>query len=361
MRISKKAKNTILLLLFTFALPAYADKADRIQEEIAELKKDQRAKNTELSKAKAELAQAEAEVRAKKPDAEANRDKAKLKVDVLESAILSLKDEVKDLQKKLDREEEAKTRAENCVECKKGAAAPHKGKNGWENFAEIVKAVTPLGLGAMNTYGSVKAMNQQSSDYQLYANTMSANGLPFAQNTNSYANFFGMNMNGSSMGGMGSMGGFNMMGMSGMGGMGYNNFYGLNGMNGGYVGYGGYGGNSAYGNYGSSAYAGYGGYGNYGASNYGYNAFTGGNAYNGYNSSYYSAQQRQQAQYSISSSDTQAATVGLNEAQQRYYQALGLTYGTSYNSGYYGSGTYSPTNYYQYNNGTTNTASGYRQ
>lgn len=384
----------MILLLVFFAAPqtAEADKAERLQEEISELQRDIRAKTTELTKAKAEISKA---------TTEPLKAEAKQKVEMLTAELAALKDDLRQLRTKADREEEARVKKENCVECNKPGEAKHKGKNGWDGFADIVKAATPLGLGAMNLYGGIKAMNQQSSDYQLYANTMSANGLPFSQNTNSYSgmmsSFMGMNgmsgfgsmgMNGQSsfggmnMGGMNMMGGMNsfqsMGGLNMLGGMGYGNMMGgynpYASMMGSYNPYGGmmssynpyaatmssynpYGAMAGYGTA-MSAYNPYGaqtsynpyasGYGNYsGYSNgSGFNGYSSVNPWSsnvssGYNSSLYGSQYRTQQQYSITSADAQLAAQSLSEAQQRYNQALGTTYNTgSYNYGTYNTGTY---------------------
>lgn len=147
--------------------------------------------------------------------------------------------DTKSAKKKLDRAQDQAEQAdkkgppgsENCVECNK-EKEKYNSKSGWESFADVVKAATPLGLGAMNLYGGVKAMNLQSSDYQTYANSMSAAGLPFSQNTNGYGGILGsmvgsnnmlsmlgmMNSGSGSatMGGMSGMSGTGMTGMSGM-------------------------------------------------------------------------------------------------------------------------------------------------
>ncbi|MGZ3651272.1 MAG: hypothetical protein ACXWSC_08850, partial [Bdellovibrionota bacterium] len=182
------------------------------------------------------------------------------------------KQETKAAKRKLDRAQELAENADNpdkkgppgsgdCVECNK-AKDKYKGKSGWESFADIIKAATPLGLGAMNLYGGVKAMNLESSDYQTYASSMSAAGLPFSQNTNGYGGIMGSMMGGNNMlsmlsmmnsgsgsmgggmsgmgGGMsGSIGGFGMSsGMGGMSGMsgGYGMMGGMSGMQGGFSG-----------------------------------------------------------------------------------------------------------------------------
>lgn len=80
---------------------------------------------------------------------------------------------------------------EDCVDCAAKKAAPNTGKSGWEVFADVLKAATPLGLGGMNTWLGYKGMKMGQQDYQLYANSMMAQGLPIQPNSNSYGGILG--------------------------------------------------------------------------------------------------------------------------------------------------------------------------
>lgn len=375
---------TLLLLLISLFCPppAFAGKSERLQEELDDAKRDLRTRSAEVTKARGELARAESELSVAKSrleenrrrfpdelklspedlskreelrsalaDALAKRDELKLRIDLLLGEADALKAESRRLEKQIDRAEELAARGSECVDCQKAKKPGQDQRSGWDGFANVVKAITPLGLGAMSLYGSVKAMDQQSADYQLYANTMAQNGLPFAQNQASYANLLGgMNMFG--MGGTSGMFGMNgMYGLGGMYGMGANNMfagYGYGNMMGGFNLYGNSLGSS---NFGYNSYA----YPSVGFTSYGYGGYNTYNAWSGNTGAYgadaYGAYLRQQQQGTISATDAQTAGYAYQEAYRRYQQAIGS--GGSYYNGYYNGGSYySPAVYSPSVNGT---------
>jgi hypothetical protein len=113
--------------------------------------------------------------------------------------------------------------------CPGKKASPNTGKSGWEVFADVLKAATPLGLGGMNTWLGYKGMKMSQQDYQLYANSMIAQGLPIQPNSNAYGGILGsvtganamlsMFMNGWGAGAGNMYGGPFMGGGIGIGGM----------------------------------------------------------------------------------------------------------------------------------------------
>jgi hypothetical protein len=168
------------------------------------------------------------------------RDQKKLRDDLKSSWDTSKSDD--EYNTKRDEYEERIKRIEKRVvsdDCPSGncdtkKAAPNQ-KSGWENFADILKAATPLGLGAMGLYGAYKGAQFQSNDYRYYNANNTLLGLPSAP-PNGYGGMFGAAlgpalmatafMNGSGGGGM--FGG--PMGMGFGGGMGFGLGGGLFGM-----------------------------------------------------------------------------------------------------------------------------------
>ncbi len=425
----------LLIFLLLPSTVAFAEKVDRLQDELEDSRKDLRSKTAEISRARSELAKAESELTQAKArleagkrrfpdpakiteeenrkleelrghvmDAQVVRDEARAKLDIVSGEADALKEETKRIQRRIDKAEDAEARAKDCVDCgSKGAQPKHQVKSGWDGVANVIKAVTPLGVGAMGLYGGIKAMDKQSSDYQLYANTMAQNGLPFAQNSNSYSgimsSFFGssmmssMMMSGSGgnflgMGGMNGMsgfgfggfgsgygGGFGMMGgMNLLGGLGYGNMMGgfnpyasmlgsynpygsaLSSMNpyaammGSYNPYGammGYGSAlSAYNPYAGSMNA----YGSYGYNPYGYNSYAYGQG-SGYGNYSYNPWSSNTASYNSSIYSAQLRQQQQSSIYSTDLQVAGAGYQESlmryqqalqgsYGGGYYGSGYY---------------------
>jgi hypothetical protein len=158
--------------------------------------------------------------------------------------------------------------------CSGRRVAPNTGKGGWEVFADVLKAATPLGIAGMNTWLGYKGMKMSQNDpnYQLYANGMLANGLPIQPpGGNGFGGIIGsvtgansmlsMFMNGWGSGGGNMYGGPYMGGGMGMGG----GYYPGMGMGGGYSPYGMYGmGSFAAGSAFVSGFAAGGGYSPYG-------------------------------------------------------------------------------------------------
>lgn len=138
----------------------------------------------EVARARAQVNEAEDELRARREERSALKGEVERKEDEIDRAAA-----------KQEREEKEAKRADcpdgNCNGGKKGPANQNPAeKNEWQTIADIVKAVTPLGLGAMNTYLGAKAIDKQSSDYRFYNATNTALGLPSAAPT-SYAAFGG--------------------------------------------------------------------------------------------------------------------------------------------------------------------------
>ncbi|MGZ3657322.1 MAG: hypothetical protein ACXVCS_17335, partial [Bdellovibrionota bacterium] len=275
--------SLITAMIFTgpMAPAAFADKRDTLNDELHDAKKALADATKEYNKCKASSGQGTAEVsscealittfESRHPqdhnkwtpgdfeeysrveeDCKSKRNSRNTyaaNCDSYKSEMDEAKANIKDINKKLEHLDEVDARKDNddCPECNKEKDKYH-GKSGWESFADIIKAATPLGLGAMGLYGGIKAMDLQSNDYNNYASMMNANGLPFAPpSANGYGGVLGaamgpaflasMMMNGNGMGGccmnggLGLGGGFGLGGGIGLGG-------GLGMMGGGYPGMG---------------------------------------------------------------------------------------------------------------------------
>jgi hypothetical protein len=107
------------------------------------------------------------------------------------------KSEMKRLQRRIDDlydKDGDHGKNQDCPECHAGGVIKYQ-RSGWDSFADIIRAATPLGLGAMGLYGGIKAMNIASDDYNVYANMMNQNGLPFAPpSANGYGGILGAAM-----------------------------------------------------------------------------------------------------------------------------------------------------------------------
>jgi hypothetical protein len=286
---SVSMKNTIYAVILSMvmsptlsALNAHAEsekderKRERLEEKIADkeaelgtVKRDATAAARDLAKANTDVAAAQARLEkfdSENPDGgewgkgtpsddaarrkleddlarkEARRDELQGRLDSLKDQEIALKDEIEKYEKQLDRIGE-RDDEDDCVDgnCKGKKEAPNSGKSGWEVFADVLKAATPLGLGAMGLYGGIQGMKYASNDYRFYGNSMMSLGLPFSPPSNNYGGILGaamgpamvasMFMNGWGMGGgmyggpmMGGMygGGFPYMGGAGMmGGFGF--------------------------------------------------------------------------------------------------------------------------------------------
>jgi hypothetical protein len=242
------------------SLPSDSGKTDRIQNNIDDAQDTIRIDNKQVSQAKAALTKAnnlvsdaQSQIDSFQASHDLDHDKwmpqdrgtfatyndalkraqiqaaeANASLDSANDTLSNDKDTLKKLERKLDQVEEAQEKNQNCVECNKDAAK-YKSKSGWDTFADVVKAATPLGLGAMNTYAGIKAANLESSDYQLYANSMNNAGLPFSQNTTGYSSIMSSMMSGNNMLSLMSGSGSGMFGSSGFG-----NMSGTGGMGGGF-------------------------------------------------------------------------------------------------------------------------------
>lgn len=435
--------NKILICTLLLASPlAHADEAsdrlkerrtERLETQISELKKEQQAQKRSAAAASRELLKAtqrhekarralEEYESTKSPD-EASPEYLKKKNELANAASaleqlktdlatskeedLRIRSEVESLEDKIDRLARAPKKDEekklpepgkDCPTCGNKPGAPNQAKSGWETFADVIKAATPLGLGAMNTYGGVQAMKTQSSDYRYYNDSNTALGLPSSPPTG-YSGILGSMMGSNSslssfamMGGsnssfgmqgqmsFGGMGGMGQMGQMNFGGMGSMNFgsYGMGGMGQmgqiGQMNFGGMGGMNSYNPY-AQGY----GYNGYSNNNYGYagstnpyanpyqsngvspSGYGGMNYYNPYYSTYNSqlnsgglnsfyqnqvsqsqAAIRAAQQQTVMSQDASVAQQSLNDAYSRYGSVLQQMNGT-YNTGYSGYGTTYPT------------------
>jgi hypothetical protein len=304
--------------------------------------------------------------------AEAARDLAQLDYDLAASPVGDLKSDISRKEDSIDRLSSAKV-TPSLPDCPDGncngapAKAPNskdQDKTNWQGIADIVKAVTPLGLGAMNTFLGYSAMKQASSDYRYYNANNTSLGLPSSSpNVSSYGGILASTSGLTSGLMMGSL--FGQGGLAGYAGMtgglaGYGTLGGglmSYGMMGGGLGFGGTGyGGMGYGftsgayPFSSGAYTPYGGsYASPSYSNAGYSGYSG----YGYtlpstlanSSAQAAAAARLTQQQSIFASDASAAASGLQSAYSTYSSTLGSLSGTGY------TGSYLPTSYLNYNYG----------
>jgi hypothetical protein len=324
---------------------------ERMEDRIEAQKKDLAEKKKELARLNKELAQrrigkksAAGKAGMPSPSAGTEREIGD-EAEEVKSEIADLKEEIERNEEKLDRlEASAEKGPEACESCQARRAAPNQGKSGWESFADVLKAATPLGLGGMNAWLGNQGLKAQSSDYQLYNSTNTALGLPSqapAGYGNLLANFSGNN----GMLAMASMGGNSGFGMNmfmpgmygssyGYGmpsyGLGYSpTSYAYSGVGGAYmspaVAYG----TNAFGSMGMSYYNPYGSayYGQYNGS--GLNSFYQNQLMNS-QAGIYSARQQ-----TLLGQDAQVAQQSLSEAYSRYNYVMQQMGGTT--SGYLGS------------------------
>ncbi|MGZ3711729.1 MAG: hypothetical protein ACXVBE_08235, partial [Bdellovibrionota bacterium] len=192
---------------------AYADRESAIarkERQKRELEKEKKELASDAKEAAKDLSQAEKdlkEIEASKPKAEGPKGHytpkykdelrdwekkygdAKEQRDAAKSRLKEAKDTREDYDDKIGDIDEQIGRLENTPEkksddCPDGNCPGKKGapnqpqQSNWDGFANVLKAATPLGLGAMGLYGAVKTMNTQSSDYRYYNANNTALGLP---------------------------------------------------------------------------------------------------------------------------------------------------------------------------------------
>lgn len=185
------------MLLALLPMPAIAASATSLERKVERAEKEVSEKQRELRGKRAELAKARQEItRVGKQGVEESTVR-KARVAELADEVRGLEDDVRAAEDTLSNAEDARERAEakerrekqaasrpatsDCVNCTAGrASTPNQGQSTWDGIAQVLKAVTPLGVAGMGTWLNYQGIQQQSSNYQFYANSMLSQGLPIS-------------------------------------------------------------------------------------------------------------------------------------------------------------------------------------